>query len=43
MAAKVMSFGRVRRGTQLVDSPVSGGPRGAQAGTVTAMLGGDDF
>merc|ERR1719326_516880 len=32
----------LQRGTQLVDSPVSGGPRGAQAGTVTAMLGGNE-
>lgn len=29
------------KGTQLVDCPVSGGPRGAHAGTVTAMMGGD--
>eukprot|EP00746_Dinoflagellata_sp_MGD_P029481 gnl/MRDRNA2_/MRDRNA2_169797_c0_seq1.p1 gnl/MRDRNA2_/MRDRNA2_169797_c0~~gnl/MRDRNA2_/MRDRNA2_169797_c0_seq1.p1 ORF type:complete len:326 (-),score=69.71 gnl/MRDRNA2_/MRDRNA2_169797_c0_seq1:76-909(-) len=30
------------KGTKLVDCPVSGGPRGAHAGTVTAMLGGDE-
>jgi len=29
------------KGTKLVDCPVSGGPRGATAGTVTAMMGGD--
>jgi 3-hydroxyisobutyrate dehydrogenase len=30
------------RGVALVDAPVSGGVRGAQAGTLTIMVGGDD-
>ena len=29
-------------GITLLDCPVSGGPRGATAGTLTAMLGGSD-
>ncbi|KAK3271130.1 hypothetical protein CYMTET_20501 [Cymbomonas tetramitiformis] len=31
----------LERGTQLLDCPVSGGPGGAKAATLTAMLGGD--
>lgn len=27
----------------MVDAPISGGPRGAEAGTVTGMFGGDSF
>jgi 3-hydroxyisobutyrate dehydrogenase-like beta-hydroxyacid dehydrogenase len=30
-----------RRGAQFLDAPVSGGPAGAQAGTLTVMAGGD--
>ncbi|EGB11189.1 hypothetical protein AURANDRAFT_13554, partial [Aureococcus anophagefferens] len=30
------------RGARLVDSPVSGGPAGAEAGTLTSMMGGSD-
>mmetsp|Transcript_85545 Transcript_85545/g.228842 ORF Transcript_85545/g.228842 Transcript_85545/m.228842 type:complete len:367 (+) Transcript_85545:11-1111(+) len=30
------------KGIAMVDCPVSGGPRGAQAGSVTSMLGGDE-
>src|SRR5256885_13467674 len=29
------------RGAQFLDAPVSGGPAGAQAGTLTVMVGGD--
>ena len=28
-------------GVHVVDAPISGGPAGAKAGTLTAMLGGD--
>jgi 3-hydroxyisobutyrate dehydrogenase len=31
-----------KRGVALVDAPVSGGTRGAQEGTLTIMIGGDD-
>jgi 3-hydroxyisobutyrate dehydrogenase len=30
-----------RRGVDVLDAPVTGGPRGAQAGTLTIMVGGD--
>jgi 3-hydroxyisobutyrate dehydrogenase-like beta-hydroxyacid dehydrogenase len=30
------------RGAYLIDAPVSGGPEGASAGTLTAMVGGDE-
>lgn len=30
------------RGMDMIDSPVSGGPKGAEAGTLSCMLGGDD-
>jgi 3-hydroxyisobutyrate dehydrogenase-like beta-hydroxyacid dehydrogenase len=31
-----------RRGASFLDAPVSGGPAGAEAGTLTVMVGGDD-
>jgi len=43
-AAPAAGFARrllEERGAHLLDSPVSGGPGGAQAGTLTCMVGGD--
>ncbi len=38
---RVMSTKLAGSGILLVDAPISGGPAGAKAGTLTAMLGGD--
>jgi len=42
-AAATVEFARKieARGAHLLDSPVSGGPKGAQDGTLTCMIGGD--
>lgn len=39
-AAVTAILGTLPKGTALLDAPVSGGPRGARAGTLTTMVGG---
>ena len=40
-AMKTIAAGLSARGIQVLDAPVSGGPRGARAGTLSAMVAGD--
>ena len=40
-AIKAIGAGLAARGIHLLDAPVSGGPRGARAGTLAAMVAGD--
>lgn len=43
LPATVIELGRIarERGVDVLDAPVSGGPKGAEAGTMTVMVGGE--